>query len=58
VRNVQDCLNEAAKRRDGADSAAAKTLEMQQRHVKYEDTPYALEPNCKEAPAACATCRW
>ncbi|HMM85153.1 [protein-PII] uridylyltransferase [Azohydromonas sp.] len=28
----------------------AKTLEMRQRHVKYEDTPYALEPNCKESP--------
>ena len=28
----------------------AKTLEMQQRHVKYEGTPYALEPNCKESP--------
>ena len=28
----------------------AKTLEMQQRHVKYEDTPYSLEPNCKESP--------
>jgi len=28
----------------------AKTLEMQQRHSKYEDTPYALEPNCKESP--------
>ena len=28
----------------------AKTLEMQQRHVKYEVTPYALEPNCKESP--------
>ena len=28
----------------------AKTLEMQQRHHKYEDTPYALEPNCKESP--------
>jgi [protein-PII] uridylyltransferase len=23
---------------------------MRQRHVKYEDTPYALEPNCKESP--------
>src|SRR5690606_27324600 len=21
-----------------------------QRHVKYEDTPYSLEPNCKESP--------
>jgi [protein-PII] uridylyltransferase len=28
----------------------AKTLEMIQRHQKYEDTPYALEPNCKESP--------
>ena len=28
----------------------AKTLEMRQRHSKYEDTPYALEPNCKESP--------
>ena len=28
----------------------AKTLEMTQRHIKYEDTPYALEPNCKESP--------
>lgn len=29
---------------------AAKTLEMRQRHTKFEDTPYALEPNCKESP--------
>lgn len=28
----------------------AKLLEMRQRHVKYEDTPYSLEPNCKESP--------
>ena len=28
----------------------AKTLEMRQRHHKYEDTPYALEPNIKESP--------
>jgi [protein-PII] uridylyltransferase len=28
----------------------AKVLEMRQRHTKYEDTPYALEPNCKESP--------
>ena len=28
----------------------AKTLEMHQRHTKFEDTPYALEPNCKESP--------
>ncbi|MGC9560697.1 [protein-PII] uridylyltransferase [Brachymonas sp.] len=28
----------------------AKTLEMRQRHGKYENTPYSLEPNCKESP--------
>ncbi len=28
----------------------AKTLEMHQRHNKFEDTPYSLEPNCKESP--------
>ena len=28
----------------------AKMLEMHQRHLKYEDTPYSLEPNCKESP--------
>jgi len=28
----------------------AKTLEMRQRHIKHDGTPYALEPNCKEAP--------
>ncbi len=28
----------------------AKKLEMRQRHQKYESTPYALEPNCKESP--------
>ncbi len=28
----------------------AKILELRQRHVKYENTPYSLEPNCKESP--------
>ena len=28
----------------------AKTLELRQRHTKYENTPYSLEPNCKESP--------
>ncbi|MDW8468834.1 MAG: [protein-PII] uridylyltransferase [Burkholderiales bacterium] len=29
---------------------AAKKLEQEQRHAKQQDTPYALEPNLKEAP--------
>jgi [protein-PII] uridylyltransferase len=39
--------------RQGMDAKAffvAKTLEMRQRHHKFEDTPYSLEPNCKESP--------
>jgi [protein-PII] uridylyltransferase len=28
----------------------AKRSEMQQRHARYQDTPYSLEPNCKESP--------
>jgi [protein-PII] uridylyltransferase len=28
----------------------AKSQEMRHRHQKFEDTPYALEPNCKESP--------
>ncbi|MBK4734533.1 [protein-PII] uridylyltransferase [Noviherbaspirillum pedocola] len=35
---------------DAQEFFQAKTLEMQQRHAKYEDTPYSLEPNCKESP--------
>ncbi len=29
---------------------SAKLLEMRQRHARYEDTPYSLEPNTKESP--------
>jgi [protein-PII] uridylyltransferase len=29
---------------------SAKQLELQQRHAKFEDTPYSLEPNIKESP--------
>ncbi|MFA7504673.1 MAG: [protein-PII] uridylyltransferase [Burkholderiaceae bacterium] len=41
------CLAEAM---DAADFFHAKQLEMAQRHVKYDDTPYSLEPNTKESP--------
>jgi [protein-PII] uridylyltransferase len=29
---------------------SAKLAEMRQRHTRYQETPYALEPNCKESP--------
>ena len=28
----------------------AKRLEQEQRYARYQDTPYSLEPNCKESP--------
>lgn len=28
----------------------AKLAEMRQRHARHQDTPYSLEPNCKESP--------
>ena len=35
---------------DAKTFATAKSLEMAQRYNKFENTPYALEPNCKESP--------
>lgn len=29
---------------------SAKNLEQQQRYTRYNETPYSLEPNCKESP--------
>lgn len=28
----------------------AKSLEQEQRYARHQDTPYSLEPNCKESP--------
>jgi [protein-PII] uridylyltransferase len=28
----------------------AKVAEMRARHMRFDDTPYSLEPNCKESP--------
>lgn len=28
----------------------AKLLEQQQRHIRFNESPYSLEPNCKESP--------
>ena len=39
----------------------AKMFEQEQRHAKHQDTPYALEPNIKEAPGGLRdlqTIRW
>jgi len=44
---LQQRLDEAM---DAKAFFVAKTLEMRQRHHKFENTPYALEPNCKESP--------
>src|SRR5690606_20929438 len=38
------------KRLDARSFFQAKRVEMQQRHARHQDTPYALEPNCKESP--------
>jgi [protein-PII] uridylyltransferase len=49
-RLFQDFRAATAAATDARAYLRAKTLEMRQRHVKYEDTPYSLEPNCKESP--------
>src|SRR5690606_6399716 len=41
-----------AEQRDPRSFFQAKRAEMQQRHARYQDTAYALEPNCKESPGA------
>ena len=35
---------------DPAEFYKAKLLEQEQRYARFNDTPYALEPNCKESP--------
>lgn len=35
---------------DAREFFQAKRAEMQQRHARHQETPYALEPNCKESP--------
>ncbi|MFT3776746.1 MAG: [protein-PII] uridylyltransferase [Ottowia sp.] len=47
---LRDFHQRFAAQLDALDFFVAKRLEMRQRHAKYEDTPYALEPNCKESP--------
>ena len=49
-KNVQALQMQLAAAMDARAFFIAKTLELRQRHNKYENTPYALEPNCKESP--------
>ena len=42
--------NQYQKQLDLVDFYLLKRQEMQQRHHNYQNTPYALEPNCKESP--------
>ena len=52
-RKLTQALHQAmAKQRDPRSFFQAKRTEMQQRHARFQDTPYALEPNCKESPGA------
>ena len=49
-RLFDELVRRLASHRDPAAFFRAKTLEMRQRHAKFEDTPYSLEPNTKESP--------
>lgn len=40
------------KQHDPQDFFQAKQLEFKQRYTRYNNTPYSLEPNCKESPGA------
>ena len=50
VRGYEQFREEVGRVMNARDFYRAKILEQQQRHTKFEDTPYSLEPNCKESP--------
>ena len=43
-------FNAVSRRFDHREFRAAKQLEQEQRHAKYHESPYSLEPNVKESP--------
>ncbi len=47
---VKELLHRWFTELDLKDFAQGKLLEMQHRHARHQDTPYSLEPNCKESP--------
>lgn len=49
---VQDMQDAIWNQLDPQAFLVAKCAEMQHRHAHFHDTPYALEPNCKESPGA------
>ena len=49
-KNVERLSQQLTRAMDPKAFFVAKTLELRQRHNKFENTPYSLEPNCKESP--------
>ena len=49
-RALSRTLYQEARRFDVQDFFRVKLLEQEQRHAKYQDSPYSLEPNVKESP--------
>ncbi|NOL48983.1 [protein-PII] uridylyltransferase [Pelistega europaea] len=49
---VEELHQKFMKNHNPQDFFLAKQLEFKQRYARYNNTPYALEPNCKESPGA------
>lgn len=52
TRLVQQLLGAMREQLDAQEFFIAKCAEMRERHAHFHDTPYSLEPNCKESPGA------
>ena len=46
----KECKKQYDEAMDPKAFVVSKTLELRQRHTKFENTPYSLEPNAKESP--------
>ncbi|MCQ9379482.1 [protein-PII] uridylyltransferase [Methyloversatilis sp. XJ19-49] len=49
-RMFRELSHALATQRDPGSFFKAKRLEQDERHQRYQETPYSLEPNCKESP--------